>query len=711
MTKMRVYEYAKQNNMTSKAVIQRLNDLNIEVSNHMSTITAETKTKLDEKVKKQSPNNNKDEQVKKQTPSTNKQSEKNHRPKNQGNTNKTKQGQSNKPQQNQNKKKQSRGKKGKNNNPVKTQQATVKETPTEIVYHGTLTVSELAEKLNKDSSEIIKKLMFLGVMATKNQDLDDDAIELICSEFDVEVEKEIILEDTDLEKYKTEDKEADLIERPAVVTIMGHVDHGKTTLLDAIRHTKVTEVEAGGITQHIGAYQVENDGKKVTFLDTPGHAAFTSMRSRGAEVTDIAVLVVAADDGVMPQTVEAINHAKAAEVPIIIAVNKMDKESANPDRVMQELTEYELVPEDWGGSTIFVNLSAMKREGIDDLLEMILLVSEVEELKANPDKSAWGTVIDAQLDKGRGSVASLLVQNGTLHVGDSLVVGSTFGRVRAMINDLGQRIEEAGPSTPIEITGLNDVPQAGDQFLVFKDEKKARQIGEARQQKYIQENRSEQTKVSLDDLFEQIKQGEMKDIKIIIKADVQGSAEALASSLQKIEVEGVNIKIIHAGVGAITESDIILASASNAIVIGFNVRPAANATKAAEAEKVDVRLHRVIYKAIEEIEAAMKGMLDPEYEEKVIGQAEVREIFKVSRIGTIAGSYVTDGKITRDSGVRVIRDGIVQFEGEIEALKRFKDDAKEVAQNYECGITIKNFNNIKEGDIIEAFIMVEIERK
>src|SRR5690625_3825711 len=710
MTKMRVYEYAKQNNMTSKAVIQRLNDLNIEVSNHMSTITAETKTKLDEKVKKQSPNN-KNEQVKKQTPSTNKQSEKNHSPKNQGNTNKTKQGRSYDLQQNQNKKKQSRGKKGKNNNPVKTQQPTVKETPTEIVYHSTLTVSELAEKLNKDSSEIIKKLMFLGVMATKNQDLDDDAIELICSEFNVEVEKEIILEDTDLEKYKTEDKEADLVERPAVVTIMGHVDHGKTTLLDAIRHTKVTEVEAGGITQHIGAYQVENDGKKVTFLDTPGHAAFTSMRSRGAQVTDIAVLVVAADDGVMPQTVEAINHAKAAEVPIIIAVNKMDKESANPDRVMQELTEYELVPEDWGGSTIFVNLSAMKREGIDDLLEMILLVSEVEELKANPDKSAWCTVIDAQLDKGRGPVASLLVQNGTLHVGESLVVGSTFGRVRAMINDLGQRIEEAGPSTPIEITGLNDVPQAGDQFLVFKDEKKARQIGEARQQKYIQENRSEQTKVSLDDLFEQIKQGEMKDINIIIKADVQGSAEALASSLQKIEVEGVNIKIIHAGVGAITESDIILASASNAIVIGFNVRPAANATKAAEAEKVDVRLHRVIYKAIEEIEAAMKGMLDPEYEEKVIGQAEVREIFKVSRIGTIAGSYVTDGKITRDSGVRVIRDGIVQFEGEIEALKRFKDDAKEVAQNYECGITIKNFNNIKEGDIIEAFIMVEIERK
>src|SRR5690625_1828795 len=709
MTKMRVYEYAKQNNMTSKAVIQRLNDLNIEVSNHMSTITAETKTKLDEKVKKQSPNN-KNEQVKKQTPSTNKQSEKNHSPKNQGNTNKTKQGQSNKPQQNQNKKKQSRGKKGKNNNPVKTQQPTVKETPTEIVYHSTLTVSELAEKLNKDSSEIIKKLMFLGVMATKNQDLDDDAIELICSEFNVEVEKEIILEDTDLEKYKTEDKEADLVERPAVVTTLGHGDHGKTTLLDAIRQTKVTEVEAGGITQHIGAYQVENDGKKVTFLDTTGHAAFTSLRSRGAQVTDIAVLVVAADDGVMPQTVEAINHAKAAEVPIIVAVNKMDKETANPERVMQELTEHELIAEDWGGDTIFVNLSAIKREGIDDLLEMILLVAEMEELKANPDTLAFGTVIEAQLDKGKGSVASLLVQNGTLHVGDSIVVGNTFGRVRAMVSDIGARISSAGPSTPVEITGLNDVPQAGDQFLVFEDEKKARQIGEARQQKHIQESRSQDTKVSLDDLFEQIKQGDMKEINIIIKADVQGSAEALASSLQKIEVEGVKIKIIHSGVGAIKESDIILASASNAIIIGFNVRPDANAQKAAEDEKVDIRLHRVIYKAIEEIEAAMKGLLDPEYEEKVIGQAEVRETFKVSRIGTIAGCYVTDGKITRDSGIRLVRDSVVQFEGEIQDLKRFKDDVREVAQNYECGITIKNYNNIKEGDIIEAFIMEEIER-
>src|SRR5699024_5194641 len=584
-------------------------------------------------------------------------------------------------------------------------------TPEHIVYHGTLTVSDLAEKLNKDVSEIIKKLMFLGVMANKNQDLDDDSIELICSDFNVTVEKEIILEDTDFNKYIKKDKEKDLVERPSVVTIMGHVDHGKTTLLDSIRHTKVTAGEAGGITQHIGAYQVENEGKKITFLDTPGHEAFTSMRSRGAQVTDIAILVVAADDGVMPQTIEAINQAKAAEVPIIVAVNKMDKETANPDRVMQELTEHQLIPEDWGGDTIFVNLSAIKREGINDLLEMVVLVSEVEELKANPHTNAFGTVIDAQLDRGRGAVASLLVQNGTLHVGDTLVVGNTYGRVRAMVNDQGVRVKDAGPSTPVEITGLNNVPEAGDQFLVFTDEKKARQIGMARHQEHVQASRTEHARVSLDDLFDQIKQGDVKEINVIIKADVQGSAGALASSLQKIEVENVNVKIIHTGVGAITESDVILASASNAIIIGFNVRPDVNAQKAAESEKVDVRLHRVIYQAIEEMEAAMKGMLDPEYEEKVIGQAEVRETFKVSRIGTIAGSYVTDGKLRRDASLRLIRNGVVLFEGEFDALKRFKDDVREVAQNYECGITIKDYNDIKVGDIIEAFVMEEIERK
>lgn len=718
MRKIRVYEYAKEQNITSKDVITYLKENNIEVSNHMSTIDHDTIKKLDQRFgKKQgdhTPNTTQKQKPENTTAKNEPKKDKNE--KNNTNPNTNKQDQHNKKQMNSNKQKSNfkqqsnKGPKNKKNKQAK-EQPVVKETPKEIKYSGTLTVSELADKLNKEASEIIKKLMFLGVMATKNQDLDDDAVELICAEYDVEVEKEIILEDTDLDKYMEEDNEADLIERPAVVTIMGHVDHGKTTLLDSIRNTKVTAGEAGGITQHIGAYQVKRNGKKITFLDTPGHAAFTSMRSRGAQVTDIAILVVAADDGVMPQTVEAINHAKAAEVPIIIAVNKVDKETANPDRVMQELTEYELIPEDWGGDTIFVPLSALKGEGIDDLLEMIVLVSEVEELKANPKRNATGTVIEAQLDKGRGSVATLLVQNGTLRVGDPIVVGNTFGRVRAMVNDLGQRVKEAGPSTPVEITGLNDVPQAGDQFLVFKDEKTARQIGEARQQKQIQENRSETTKVSLDDLFEQIKQGEMKEINVIVKADVQGSVEALASSLQKIEVEGVRIKIIHTGVGAITESDIILASASNAIVIGFNVRPDANAKNTAESEKVDIRLHRVIYKAIEEIEAAMKGMLDPEFEEKVIGQAEVRETFKVSKVGTIAGSYVTDGKITRDAGIRLIRNGVVLFEGEIDALKRFKDDVKEVAQNYECGITIKNYNDIKEGDIIEAYVMEEIERK
>ncbi|ALX47471.1 translation initiation factor IF-2 [Lentibacillus amyloliquefaciens] len=718
MSKMRIYEYAKQNNTTTKEVIQYLKDLNIDVKNHMSTVSIETIVELDKKFNpKKKDENTKSNQQKQHQNVSNQSGNSNNKPKkNNPNNHKTKdQSQNRRGQQNRNNKHKN-NKKGKSNNSApgskqqKQQQKPAKKTPEKITYSETLTVTDLAHKLNKDTSEILKKLMFLGVMANKNQDLDDDTVELLCDEFGVAVEKEIILEDTDFDKYLEEDNPANLVERPAVVTIMGHVDHGKTTLLDSIRETKVTAGEAGGITQHIGAYQIENDGKKITFLDTPGHAAFTSMRSRGAQITDIAVLVVAADDGVMPQTVEAINHAKAAEVPIIVAVNKMDKEGANPDRVMQELTEYELIPEDWGGETIFVNLSAVKHEGIDDLLEMLVLVTEMEELKANPNAHAFGTVIEAQLEKGRGSVATLLIQNGTLHVGDSVVVGDAFGRVRAMVNDEGRRVKTADPSTPVEITGLNHVPQAGDQFLVFKDEKKARQVGEARQQKHIQENRSESSKVSLDDLFEQIKEGDMKEINIVIKADVQGSAEALASSISKIDVEGVKIKIIHTGVGAIKESDIILASASNAVVIGFNVRPDANAKKAAESEKVDVRLHRVIYKAIEEMESAMKGMLDPEYEEKVIGQVEVRETFKVSKIGTIAGSYVTDGKVTRNSGVRLIRDGVVKFEGEIDSLKRYKDDVKEVAQNYECGITIKNFNDIKEGDMIEAFVMEEIER-
>ena len=616
---------------------------------------------------------------------------------------------------NKNKKKNNNNKKnkrGKNHqSPQEKQFKPKKELPEKIEFTNSMSVGALAEELGKEPSEIIKKLMLLGIMATINQDLDKDTVELIASEYGVEVEEVIVHEETEFEKYEEPDNEEDLEIRPPVVTIMGHVDHGKTTLLDSIRKTKVVEGEAGGITQHIGAYQIEENGKKITFLDTPGHAAFTTMRARGAEVTDITILVVAADDGVMPQTVEAINHAKAAEVPIIVAVNKIDKPTANPDRVMQELTEHGLVPEAWGGETIFVPLSALSGEGIDELIEMILLVSEVEELKANPNRRAKGTVIEAELDKGKGSVATLLVQNGTLHVGDPIVVGNTFGRVRAMVNDVGRRVKSAGPSTPVEITGLNEVPNAGDQFLVFKDEKTARSVGEARATKQLEEQRSDKAKLSLDDLFEQIKQGDVKEINLVVKADVQGSVEALAAALQKIEVEGVRVKIIHTGVGAITESDIILASASNAIVIGFNVRPDGNAKSTAEAENVDIRLHRIIYKVIDEIEAAMKGMLDPEYEEKVIGMVEVRQTFKVSKIGTIAGGYVKEGTITRDSGIRLIRDGVVIFEGEVDVLKRFKDDVKEVSQGYECGITIKKYNDIREGDMIEAYVMQEIERK
>jgi len=651
MAKVRVYEYAKQHNISSKEVVTTLSELGSDVSNHMSTITDEEITQLDERFVVDNKATDEETEV-------------------------------------------------------------VEDNRKSLHYTGSLTVNELAEKVGRPTKELIKKLMFAGVMANKNQDLDDDTIAMVANEFGMVAKKEEEVLKSDLLQYIEKDKDSDLSERPPVVTIMGHVDHGKTTLLDSIRNTRVTEGEAGGITQHIGAYQIKTEEKKkITFLDTPGHAAFTSMRSRGAQVTDIAILVVAADDGVMPQTIEAINHAKAAEVPIIVAVNKMDKEGANPDRVMQELTEYQLVAEAWGGDTIFVNMSALQGEGIDELLEMILLVAEVEELKANPNRLADGTVIEAELDKGRGPTASLLVQNGTLRIGDPIVVGHTFGRVRAMVSDVGRRIKKAGPSTPVEITGLNHVPQAGDRFVVFEDEKTARQIGELRQQKQLEARRGDQSRVSLEDLFEQIKQGDIKDINIILKADVQGSAEALAASLRKIDVEGVKVNIIHTGAGAISESDIILASASNAIVIGFNVRPDNNAKKAAETEKVDVRLHRIIYKAIDEIEAAMKGMLDPEFQEKVIGQAEVRETFKVSKIGTIAGSYVIEGKITRDAGVRVIRDGVVVFEGEIDTLKRFKDDVKEVQTNYECGITLKNFHDIKEGDIFECFVMEEIERK
>lgn len=698
MSKKRIYEYAKEVNVKSKEIIDELKKMDVEVSNHMQALEDDQIKMLDKKFK-----SSQNEENKKQNTQNNHQKQQSKKDNNQNKSNSKKKNNKN----SKNNKNNKNNKKGKNNKPA----AEPKEMPSKITYEEGITVGELADKLNIESSDIIKKLFLLGIVANINQSLDEETLELIADDYGVEIEKEVVVNEEDLTTYfDDEEDDPDAIERPAVVTIMGHVDHGKTTLLDSIRNTKVTAGEAGGITQHIGAYQIENNGKKITFLDTPGHAAFTTMRARGAQVTDITILVVAADDGVMPQTIEAINHAKEADVPTIVAVNKVDKPTANPDRVMQELTEYGLIPEDWGGDTIFVPLSALNGDGIDDLLEMIGLVAEVQELKANPDKQAVGTVIEAELDKSRGPAASLLVQNGTLHVGDSIVVGNTYGRVRAMVNDLGQRIKTAGPSTPVEITGINDVPQAGDRFVIFKDEKQARRIGEARHEANVIQQRQESKNVSLDNLFEQMKQGEMKDLNVIIKGDVQGSVEALAASLMKIDVEGVNVRIIHTAVGAINESDVTLANASNGIIVGFNVRPDAGAKRAAEAENVDMRLHRVIYNVIEEIESAMKGLLDPEFEEQVIGQAEVRQTFKVSKVGTIAGSYVTEGKITRNAGVRVIRDGIVQFEGELDTLKRFKDDAKEVSQGYECGITIANFNDIKEGDIIEAFEMVEIER-
>lgn len=599
---------------------------------------------------------------------------------------------------------------GRNQNDRNNDNKKIDNTPKKIIVRGPMTVGELAKLLHKDVSEVIKKLMMLGVMATINQEIDLDTIQLIADDYKVEVDLKIPVNEDNFEEIEEQDDEKDLRERPPVVTIMGHVDHGKTTLLDAIRKTKVTEDEAGGITQHIGAYQVEVNGKKITFLDTPGHEAFTTMRARGSKVTDITILVVAADDGVMPQTVEAINHAKAANVPIIVAVNKIDKPEANPDRIRQDLTEYELVPEDWGGDTIFVNVSALKKTGLDELLEMILLVAEVEELTANPNKRARGTVLEAELDKNLGPVARVLIQNGTLKVGHAFVAGDCFGRVRVMVNDKGKRIKEAGPSTPIEITGLSEVPQAGDPFMVFEDERKARAIAERRRETHRQVELGAQNRVTLDDLYKHIQEGEVKDLNVILKADVQGSLEALRGALEKINVEGVRVKSIHNGVGAITESDIILASASNAIVIGFNVRPESRAATLAEQEKVDIRLHRVIYAVTEEIESAMKGMLDPEYEEVVLGQAEVREIYKISRIGTIAGCMVTSGKMVRNANVRLIRQGVVVFEGEMNSLKRYKDDVREVNQGYECGISLSNYNDIKQGDIIEAYTMETVER-
>ena len=587
------------------------------------------------------------------------------------------------------------------------------ELPDVLVYTDGMTVAELAKKIKREPAEIIKKLFLLGVMATLNQGLSKDAIELLAADYGMEAEEKIEKDISDLDVYFEEaaaESDSHAV-RPPVVTIMGHVDHGKTTLLDQLRNSSVVAGEAGGITQHIGAYQIKIDGKPITFLDTPGHAAFTTMRARGADITDITIIVVAADDGVMPQTIEAINHAKAADVPIIVAVNKIDKPAANPGRVMQELSDLGLVPEAWGGDTIFVEISAKFNQNIEELLEMILLVAEMQELSANANRLALGTVIEARLDKTKGPIATLLVQEGTLKVGDPIVVGNTFGRVRVMVNDQGRRVKTAVPATPVEITGLNASPQAGDRFVVFEDEKSARAAGEERAKRALIEQRNASSRITLDNLFSTLKDGEMKEVNVIIKADVQGSVEALASSLQKIEVEGVRVKIIHTAVGAINESDITLATASNAIIIGFNVRPTPQAKIQAESDQVDIRLHRIIYNVIDEIETAMKGMLDPEFEEKITGSAIVRETYTVSKLGTIAGSYITEGVVKRSSQVRLIRDNIVIYEGELASLKRFKDDAKEVKLGFECGIMIEGYNDIKVDDIIEAFEMVEIKRK
>ena len=585
-----------------------------------------------------------------------------------------------------------------------------KEIPTEIEIPEAITVGELASKLGKGAAEVVKKLMMLGVMATITQSIDFDTAALIAADFGVDAKPEIVLTKEDILFAEEEDKPEDLEPRPPVVVVMGHVDHGKTSLLDAIRDTSVTDTEAGGITQHIGAYSVTLNDRVITFLDTPGHEAFTTMRARGAQVTDVAILVVAADDGIMPQTIEAINHAKAAGVTIVVAINKIDKDGANPERVKQMLVEHELVPEEWGGDTVCVEVSAKQRINIDGLLEMVLLIADMKELKANPNKAAKGTVIESRVDKGRGPVATVLVQEGTLNVGDIVIAGTAVGHVRAMVNDKGRRMKTAGPSTPVEIQGLSEAPMGGEHLMAVKDEKLAKDVAESRRQAE-KENRFNQTvKVSLDNLFDQIDEGNMKELNIIIKADVQGSVEAVRQSLEKLSNEEVRVRAIHGGVGAINESDVMLANASNAIIVGFNVRPDSGALAAATSQDVDIRLYRVIYQAIEEIEAAMKGMLDPKFKEVVTGHVEIRQTFKVSGVGTIAGAYVTDGKIFRNAEIRLVRDGIVLHEGKIGSLKRFKDDAKEVSEGFECGISIENYNDLKEGDIMECFVMEEVER-
>ena len=686
MSKIRVYELAKELNVSSKDLINLLmEEFGVEVKNHMSVIEDEDATLIKELLGDTSNGDSEgkkslvDEYEEELAESLNK------------------------------------GVKKKKKTKKELEQEEVErnaEAACGVIEIGeTITVKELCEKLGKPTNDVIKNLIFLGVMAGVNQEIDFTTAEKLCEKYEVLVEKKE--EETELEAFEedTDVVEENLVKRPPIVTIMGHVDHGKTSLLDAIRHAKVTASEAGGITQHIGAYTVSLNGEKITFLDTPGHEAFTAMRARGAQVTDIVILVVAADDGIMPQTKEAINHCKAADVPMIDAINKIDRPGANVDRVKQELTEHGLVSEDWGGDTICVPVSAKTGENLESLLEMVLLTAEMQELKADPNRKAKGTVIEAKLDKGRGAVASLLIQNGTLNVGDSILVGSTYGRIRAMFDDRGKKIKSAGPSIPVEILGLSEVPAAGDRFIVCKDEKTARNMADLRKQKIKADSHQASNRVSLEDLYSQIQEGKVKELAIVVKADVQGSVEAIRQSLEKLSTDDVKVRVIHGAVGAITETDVTLAAASNALVIGFNVRPDGNATVQAEKENIEIKTYRIIYDAIEDVKSAMIGMLEPEYKEVVNGKAEVRMTYKISNVGTIAGCYVTDGKIVRNSEIRVIRDGIVIFESTLASLKRFKDDAKEVAKGYECGLSVEKFNDLKEGDVIESFTMEAIKRK
>lgn len=769
MSKKRIYELAKELNVSSKEVIAAAKKKGIEVGNHMSTIgeneerqvraafapkkapvekkaaafkaekPAKEHKRESEKVgkkpsdkrsteKKQAvrPDQGRTNRDQKSVNRTNERHSGNHMDKNKNNNNRrsnqregqsndrfggndNKKGKFNKKNNRKNNKRNNRNQRD-NNKKNAVPQRKNKPLPETLVYTVGMNVADIAKKIHREPAEIIKKLFMMGVMVNQNQSLDKDTIEILAADYGIKAEEKVEVDVADIDKFFEEEANntKHSAPRPPVVTIMGHVDHGKTTLLDKLRHTNVTAGEAGGITQHIGAYQVRHNDKIITFLDTPGHAAFTSMRARGADITDITVLVVAADDGVMPQTIEAINHSKAAGVPIIVAVNKIDKPGANPNHVMEQLTEYELIPEDWGGDTIFVDISAKFGKNLDELLDMILLESEMLELKANPKQHGAGSVIEARLDKGKGSVATLLVQQGTLHVGDPIVVGNTFGRVRTMTDARGRAIKKATPATPVEITGLNEVPQSGDRFVTFDDEKTARAAGEERAKRALMKERSQTTHVTLDNLFDTLKEGDMKEVDVIIKADVQGSVEAIAQSFKKIDVEGVRVNIIHQAVGAINESDVTLAEASNAIIIGFNVRPTPQAKVQADQDKVDIRLHNVIYKAIDEVTTAMKGMLEPVFEEKVTGYVEIRQTYKVSKLGTIGGGYVTDGYIQRDSGVRIIRDGIVIYEGKLASLKRFKDDVKQVKSGFECGLMVEKYNDIKEGDQLEAFIMEEV---